>query len=282
MFQEEKRIRKEIVTPDGEDEFQIRYIRNEDAGIVVTRSGKSYFILDSIEYWYDLIQNKYPTKQKCRCKNDYFRLCFQYVPRIGTDDYKAVELISCCTECRKQRKFAEIDIDYSPTAQLFRQPITYCKQPKMKYKLQSICGEWGEEAFYDLIFFLLQKQLLVYCFYTTPENKLDIKRFDAEELKQHLAAGHMDYWEIYFSMEPLDDLFGELHRNPWYVWRKREVIQINYPIKVLIKNGEKYGKYSYSIDCCSEYIDAGQVKRKSESFCRLVQEFLEYSKERLK
>lgn len=108
MFQEEKRIRKEIVTPDGEDEFQIRYIRNEDAGIVVTRSGKSYFILDSIEYWYDLIQNKYPTKQKCRCKNDYFRICFQYVTRIGTDDYKAVELISCCTECGKQRSNFDI------------------------------------------------------------------------------------------------------------------------------------------------------------------------------
>ena len=169
MFETEELISKEIITQDCEDEFQIRYIRSEDVGVVTTRSGKSYFILDSIRFWYDLIQEKYPAKQKCRCKNDYFKLHFNYIPRIGTEDYRAVELMSCCTECGKQRKFAELSIDYSPTAELFEQPITYCKQPKIRYKLQSISGFWGEEAFHDIISFLLQKQLLIYCFYETPE-----------------------------------------------------------------------------------------------------------------
>lgn len=121
-----------------------------------------------------MIQEKYPAKQKCRCKNDYFKLHFNYISRIGTEDYRAVGLMSCCTECGKQKKFAELSIDYSPTAELFEQPIMH-----------------------------------------------------------------------------------------------------------LITDGKKIKKYRYSIEGCSEYIEAGQVKAKSEAFCKLVQEFLLYSKERL-
>ena len=70
MFQSEEKISKNIITPDGEDEFQIHFISDENAGVLTTRSGKSYFILDSIEYWYDSIQERYPVKQKSRGKND--------------------------------------------------------------------------------------------------------------------------------------------------------------------------------------------------------------------
>lgn len=47
MFQTEDLITKEIVTPNGENEFQIRYIQDDDVGVVTTRSGMSYLILDS-------------------------------------------------------------------------------------------------------------------------------------------------------------------------------------------------------------------------------------------
>ena len=58
MFKNEYPATKEIVTPDGEDEFQLRYIQDGNVGIATTRSGKSYLILDSIDYWYDLIQDR--------------------------------------------------------------------------------------------------------------------------------------------------------------------------------------------------------------------------------
>ena len=104
MFMDEYPATKEIVTPDGEDEFQLRYIQDDNVGIATTRSGKSYLILDSIEYWYDLIQDRYPPKRKCRCKNDFCKVRFGYIPRIGTDDYRAVTLTTICTECGKEKK----------------------------------------------------------------------------------------------------------------------------------------------------------------------------------
>ncbi|MBR5121540.1 MAG: hypothetical protein IKU89_03230, partial [Oscillospiraceae bacterium] len=132
MFENEEKIRKNVITPNQEDEFQIRYIRAEDVGIITSRSDKSYFILDSNDYWYDLIQEQYPSKQKCSCKNDYFKVSFDYIPRKGTDDFKAVELTSQCTECGKIKKFARIDIDYSPSCQLYDSEITFCPQPNIK------------------------------------------------------------------------------------------------------------------------------------------------------
>ena len=71
MKQFEDMISKSIITSDGEKEFQIRYIRDENVGILTTRTDKSFFILDSADYWYDLIQEKYPPIMKCSCKNDY-------------------------------------------------------------------------------------------------------------------------------------------------------------------------------------------------------------------
>lgn len=285
MFSTAEKVRKNIITSDGEDEFHIRYIRYENVGVLTTRSEKSYFILDSIDYWYDLIQEKYPAKQKCRCKNDYFKLYFDYVPRLGTDDYRAVELISCCTGCGKQRKFAEVDIDYSPTAQLFEQPITYCEQPKIRYKTYSISGYWKEENFYDLIDFLSQKQLLIYCWHwARDEKKRYMNKFTAEELKNFLLAETMDYLNIYFSMEPLDEFFAESFSNnegiyvPRDIWREREIFKVNSPIMVAAEGAG----YFYSVEFCSEYLEAGQVKAKNESFCQLVKEVLVYCRERLK
>ncbi len=285
MFQTDEKIQKNIITPDGEDEFQIRYIRDENVGVLTSRSNKSYLILDSIDFWYDLIQEKYPSKQKCHCKNDYFKLCFNYVPRIGTDDYRAVELISYCTECGRQRKISEIDIDYSPTSQLFEKPITFCEQPKIKYKTYSLKGYWKEEEFGDLIEFLSQKRLWIYCWYwDQTEKKRYVKQMTAYELKRFLFIEKGKYLEIYFSAGSLDEMFADSvsDGNGIYVdrdvWRKREIIMLNAPLLVASAGAGKF----YSLDFCSEYIEAGEVKVKAEAFCRLAEEILAYCHERLK
>ncbi len=62
------------------------------------------------------------------------------------------------------------------------------------------------------------------------------------------------------------------------VWRKREIIMLNAPLLVAVAGAGKF----YSVNFSSEYIEKGQIKAKSEAFCRLVQELLVYSRENLK
>lgn len=281
MFETEEKVRKCVITPDGEDEFQLRYIFDENVGLLTARSGKSYLILDSIDYWYDCIQNSYPPKRKCKCKNDFFKLHFDYVPRVGTDDYRAVELNSCCTECGNQRKFATVDIDYSPTEQLYEKPITYCEKPKIKYKTYSIGGYWKDETFYELIDFLSQQKLLIYCLYWNKEKRF-VKKFTEEELKRFLFEEQKRYLKIYFSTKSLEALFDKQSSDDRGInigvdmWRKEEIIDLHCPITVA-----GVGLF-YDMNFSSEYIEAGKIKAKSEDFCKLAQKVWEYSREKLK
>lgn len=285
MFCNEERISKSIIALNGEDEFEIRYIRDEDVGIITSRSGKSYFILDSKEYWYDLIQEQYPGKQKCSCKNDFFRIRFEYIPRKGTQDFRSVELFWECTECGKIKKFAQIDIDYSPSAQLLEHPISFCEQPKIKYKTYSISGFWSKEVLYGLIRYLSDNQLLIYLWYWNKDRKRDFKRVSISALTHFLSDEDASYLGIYFSTEPLEDVIDSFTCEELgiYVdrklWRKKELVKIDAPFTVISENGGDL----YYMEFCSEFIDSdGKVKSKSESFCQLTKALLRYSKDRLK
>lgn len=279
MFETEKIIRKRIITPDGEDEFQIRYVLDENVGLLTTRSGKSYSILDSIDYWFDCTQTGYPPKRKCKCKNSFFNLYFDYLPRVGTDDYRSVKLISRCTECGKQSEFAAIDIDYSPTNQLFEQPIAYCENPKLKYKKYIVSGYWEDSTLCDLIDFLSRQQLLIFCWYWGRDrDKRYIEKFTAERLKDFLFKEKMQYLHIYFSMNSLDEILaapfddkGIMIEND--IWRKEEIIDLS-SILVGIEGAGRL----YIMEFSSEYIEAGQLRTKSEAFCNLARNVWEYSR----
>ncbi len=100
-------------------------------------------------------------------------------------------------------------------------------------------------------------------------------------LKRFLFIKKEKYLTIYFSMESLDDLFADsvsdddgiyVDRD---VWRKREIIMLNAPLLVAAAGAGKF----YSLDFCSEYIEAGQVRVKAEAFHRLIEEILAYSHE---
>lgn len=279
---DERKVSKDIISSVGEDEFQIRYIRDENVGILTSRSDKSYFILDSKEYWYDLIQEKYPSKQKCSCKNDFFKVRFDYLLRKETDDFSSVELISQCTECGKIKKFSRVDIDYSPSSQLFENAITYCEQPKIKYKTYNIGGFWEKGALFELIEFLAQKQLLIYLWYWNESGKRCFKQVDFAELIKFLSDQNLKYLGIYFSFEPLEQIVNNSYHDDKGIyidrnlWRKNELVKINSPINVM-------SNFCYYIDFCIEYIDSdGIVESKGDDFCNLVKALLKYIKENLK
>lgn len=283
MNQIDAMIRKHIVTPEGEEEFEIRFIPDEQVGIVTTRSEKSWFILDSKDFWYDLIQDEYPAKKRCSCKNSFFRLYFDYVPRIHTEDYRAVELSACCTRCGKPKKLGTVEIDFSPSAQLYSQPLTFCPQPKLKCKTYTLKGYWSGQNLKDLSAFLTEKAPFLYCWYfDRADQKRHVRPITADELTHCLFEGG-SFISIFFSREPLDaaqapqaaDGRGVYVKDA--VWRKREVFKLNSPFLVW-----GHGDF-YSMEFCSEYVDRdGQIQAKSEAFSKLVQEFRTYSKKVLK
>ena len=284
MYQNEKVISKEIVTSDGEKDFQVRYIRDEYVGIISTPSGKSYFLLDSADYWYDLIQEKYPPVMKCSCKNDHFNLRFDYTPREDTEDFREIGIICSCTACQKKKRLPAIEIDYSPSSQLFEQPITYCKQPKIKYKTHSLIGYWSDDDLVGMAEYLMGKGLFVYCWYWDSKTaKRCFKELSKTELYSFLTAKGERYLAIYFSTEILDSIPVEIPSDGkgiavrQDIWRKNGIFMLHGPFTVV-----SHGMF-YQMEFCSEYLDKdGNIVQKSASFCDLVKDFRKFSKKLLK
>ena len=284
MYQNEEVISKVIVTPDGEKDFQVRFIRNENVGVICTPTDKCYFLLDSADYWYDIIQEKYPPIMKCSCKNDRFNLTLYYTPRMDTEDFREISIDCSCTVCQKIKRLSTIRIDYSPSSQLFDRPITFCKQPKIKYKTYSLDGYWSNDELIGMAEYFLKKELVVYCWYWDSQNgERRFKKISETELYSFLTGNEARYLAIYFSEEPLDNIPMKAGADGKGVvverelWRKNRVVVLHGPCMVM-----SYGML-YHMDFCSEYLDKdGNIVPKSISFCTLIQDFQRYSKRLLK
>jgi hypothetical protein len=301
MYKNEDVISKVIATPDGEKNFQVRYIRDENVGIICTPTDKSYFLLDSADYWYDLIQEKYPPIMKCSCKNDRFNLTLDYTPMVDTEDFREISINCFCTVCQKSKRLPPIKIDYSPSSQLFDHPITFCKKPKIKYKTYSLAGYWSDDELVGMAEYLLGKGLFVYCWYWDSQNaKRHFKELSATELYAFLTGNEQGslsitelhtflsrnktrYLAIYFSEEPLDNIPMRITSDGRGIyiqddiWRKNRIIMLHRPFWVMSR-----GMF-YRMDFCSEYLDKdGNIVPKSASFCALVKDFQKFSKKLLK
>ncbi|RZJ53374.1 MAG: hypothetical protein EOO44_08710 [Flavobacterium sp.] len=260
-------ITKNIATANGSNEFQIRVLKEEGVGLLTTRNEENYLILDSIDYWYDVIQDEYPKKKKCSCKNEWFNVVFHYIPREGTDDIREIGIVTTCTACSKVSKPVWIDIDYSPTEELIKNPIHFCEKPNIKYKLQKLSSYWSGDDLKNFLQFIFNDlKLNVYCWFSQhPENKRKFEKVSLEKAIQIITVNHR-YLNFYFSAEELDtsDYTVPAYDNEAYVkegiWRRNEIIQLSAPFRIM-----GYGLL-YCINFCNQYLDKGNAKDKSEQF----------------
>ncbi|NDV97343.1 hypothetical protein D0T84_20925 [Dysgonomonas sp. 521] len=276
----EKVVVKDICTDDGVNLFEVRLIKDEGVGLLATQSGRNYLILDSLDYWYDLIQDTYPPKQKCRCKNDLFKVKFQYTYHAHyTDDIKNVGVIAECSQCGKSKEAMSVDIDYSPTTQLIEQPLTYCEKPKLKYKLTEFSSYWTDE---DLVRFLtyINKELglNIYCWYFGKEVK--VRRFEkfSVDNQEHIDTMKYGFLNLFFSVEEFitEELIKFTDEKGIYlkrdIWRKNEIIQLS-SMKI-----SGIG-YVYFFKFCNQYLDKGDVKDKSKEFEAITSQLKDWMKQ---
>jgi hypothetical protein len=118
--------------------FELRVLRDQAvAAVRCLRCSADYLLLDSEDYWFDVIQHGYPRLSRCSCKSQTFRLRIDYNIRDdGKIDY--VELHSICSACGKTRRQLFFEADYCDTDHLIKRPLVPCKNPKVLYDLNDI------------------------------------------------------------------------------------------------------------------------------------------------
>lgn len=256
-------ITKNISTENGTNEFQIRLLKNNGVGLLTTENEENYLILDSIDYWYDLIQNEYPKKKRCSCKNEWFYVGFNYIPRHEADDIKEIKIITTCTVCNKVSTPISIDIDYSPTEELIANPITFCEKPNIKYKFTELTSFWTKNNLDSFLHFTINElQLYAYFWYFKMPEKIRVFELltidkalkkNGNFLNLFLTKKKLEISEI-IKGENEDGLLVESD-----IWRKEEIIKLS------SVNMYEIGPLYY-INFCNQYIDKGNVLDKSEEF----------------
>ena len=260
-------IIKNVTTDTGEDEFQVRLLKDDGVGLLTTKSDNNYLILDSLDYWYDLIQNEYPKKKKCTCKNEWFKVQFEYIVRLKTDDFREMKITTICTNCNRTAKPISIDIDYSPTTHLLSNPLTYCDRPNIKYKFNELTNYWSGDNLKDFLSFIFNDlNLKVYCwFFKHPDNYRFFEKVTFDKAIQITTANHC-YLNFYFTNEEIniDDIKKLEDDKGVYInqdlWRKNEIIELSSPFVII-----GYGLLYY-IHFCNQFLDKGEVKNKSKTF----------------
>lgn len=260
-------IRKNISTTNGEDEFQLLFHGEEDVGILTSRSGLSFFILDSQDYWYDVIQSRYPLVTKCTCGNSWFKIMFDYYFRAGSEEVNEIQINSVCVSCGKPGKSKTILIDYSPTKTLLENPITFCPAPKLKYKLYSYTSYWEKTDLENYFRFISEDlKLAIYCLFW--EQKGEKRLLTAASIEESLLLADEQRFIYFYFMRNGDkfdpasmteDEKGIYIRND--IWRKHEIIQLS----SISMTG--YGELYYN-EFCMQYIENGLIKDKSIVFER--------------
>jgi len=276
---------KEITTEENEAEFQIRFDGSGQAGMLYSRSGKAYFVVDSADYWYDMIQTSIPPAKKCACKNAWFTVKFEYVKREEYDDFREVIIHLTCTECGKAKRIP-VQIDYGPTDALYDKPITFCEKPVIKYKLQSATGYWdnaGLEKYLEYMCNMLGLKAMCwywragkrYAEYVDTERLLAIAQKDKKDwyisilfMQKEVALG-----ELIKETDGADKKGCCLKRD---IWRNREMIELSSPLNMI-----GYGKLYY-INLCTQFIDKGNVADKSDEFKALVKTMFKWLGENYK
>jgi len=263
-------IEKAIKTESGLDEFQVRLVKIDGVGLLTDHNEKSYLILDSLDYWYDLIQDAYPAKIKCSCKNDWFKVTFCYKYCEDSADIREVLVSTVCSRCGKNAQRMLVDIDYRPANELVDKPITYCEKPKIKYKYSHLSALWSPSD-WERVFQFLTEELDLTAYYYYRKDKTWI--FKALSLKQTLEIDQFLF--VYFTRnEPENAVKYENERGAVVdrdIWRKQELIRI--------ATFNVNGFTMFEILFCNQYIDKGDIKDKTAEFEEVTTRLMTWLKE---
>jgi hypothetical protein len=122
-------------------EFKLRIDVDEQVGLLTCSAGHHSLLLDSREYWTDVIQEGRPKGIKCSCGEVLFRVELTYDFR-DNGDVRYVDVVPSCYRCGRTRRGASFEINDSPTIELVSKPLDPIEHPWLRGKQVQITAYW--------------------------------------------------------------------------------------------------------------------------------------------
>jgi len=264
-------------------DFALRILRDEAvAAVRCVRCSADYLVLDSKDYWFDVIQKGYPRLTRCPCKNESFRLRIDYSIRED-GEVDAIQVHSTCSACARTRRQLKFEVDYGGTGRLLKRPLVPCKNPKILYDFKELHLLLTLPEMLRIVDHLAHQGCAFLSNLRRADGWVPVRQDTAQaratiENRQYLFVYAMpDRIEI-----PEDQL--STNKKEGAFWKRSEVVRIGSKSHVctyrLADNPRSicycsdpptHAKYtevglSFDIHFSNEFVQGGRIVRKSEAF----------------
>lgn len=198
---------------------------------------------------------------------------------VSERQFSSVLVVLTCTNCNKAKKAIPFEIDCESNKQLFKNPITFCEQPKIFYDLSLFSCLWEKQDLLKCIeFFSGSLKLTIFCWYFS-NNVRKFEKFEATDAA-NFVLNEQKYLKFFFANEEIlieqskQVIDGKgIYIKGDFLWRNREVIELNAPTSV-INLGKLYG-----LSFCNQYINDGHIVNKTETFNKITTQLKQWLSE---
>lgn len=236
---------KQLACACGDRTFAVRVDGDQQVGLLTCAREHHSLLLDSRDYWEDVLQDGRPKQVTCRCKGRTFEVELEYTFRATEPpDVHFIEIQVRCVACKAERSAGTIEIDYSPTAELVERPLDPIEKPWLKGKHTVITGYWLEK---DIPVVIQQMEALGALIYVEPWRE-PIALRSARDAVAVLGDGA---YNLYFAAGPVE--FPEQRRD---CWKKLPVIHLGSPYRMVSETGEGT---LYCLQWATERVVAGRA-----------------------
>ena len=260
------------------EDFEIRLLTDQQVGAAqCVQCHRDFLLLDSEDYWFDVIQERYPRQSRCSCKAASFKLTFDYEYREN-GDVRSVQFWSTCSSCGKTKRRMVNDIKYSPTEDLVTRPLRPCKNPKIFYDLNKFTMYATSEDIARLVDYLGEELHCSFVVWLREQShwvtrNLNCKQTRGAVLSETWGSRGTLYRQIFAfpgTMEVPTFKLNTLEEEEAF-WKRNSVIRIGSPFHIWCSAQAQ--ALLYYISYSNEYVDDEKVVSKSPEFQKATKRF---------
>ncbi|WP_263375808.1 hypothetical protein [Granulicella aggregans] len=119
----------------------MRLKRAEQVGLLTCMLGHHSLLLDSRDYWADILEDGRPKLSRCRCGNNLFKVELRYDFR-DEGEVRSIEVTADCSACARPQAAALFETKYAPTDHLVARPLDPIERPWFQPKRQELTSLW--------------------------------------------------------------------------------------------------------------------------------------------
>jgi hypothetical protein len=234
----------------------------EQVGLLTCSAGHHSLLLDSRDYWADILQGGRPRQIKCKCGGKLFAIMLFYEFR-DTGDVRSVEVFSACHACAQSHSRALFEIKYSPTEELVSHPLDPIEQPWLQPKRREITAYWkpnDAERFARHLVTALGARV----FQRLPKSEITPCKIDDLEFDPELKP------TLYFTNLP--DLAPPPIRDPQQV---APFLKLYGPFHIVIAYPDDIALLHY-VQYSNEVVREGKIVKQPEEFLAFAHSAVEW------